>query len=507
MNIDQLPSPDDGADRRRRHILVALIVMGIALPLASYLWKTGFHYDEGMVIRNIQDLSFRQLAGPLMHEQAAPLGYLWLIKALYLLAGLCEWTLRLPSVLAAAGGMLLLWPVAKRYVGPAALPWAIVLVAASDNILVYAARVKPYTIDALATSGLLYLAVRLKDASPLRYILAVGVAGASLFWLSYPSCFVFAAAAGMGLLKLARSRRWRDWLGCAAVMVAVAASMYAMLRFTGGQRSKHLMTYWAERGFPPAWENLSIRAVWKWPIEATYRIFEDAVRPIGYFAVAMSGVGIVSMWRDRKRRLALGLLVVPLALNFIAACLKLYPWVGSRISMWNIPIVAMLTAAGIAHVLAWLPAGARRRNGVIIGAIIVAVPVGLALYHVTLAGHRETHGRPLVQHALANLREGDCIAIAGTDEFGIYLRRGKVVPVNNWEQGVCDPAEIVARTDWARCWLLVRATGEKFRRLRDQFLVSCDVLEKRTSLGTELYLLTRKTPLPVTAPVPDAARP
>ena len=507
MNSDSLLSDSAGERAARiRRIAIVLLLAGVALRLGSYLWNTSFHYDEGWLIQNVEDRSFGELTGPLKNDQAAPLGYLWLLKALYAAGGLCELTLRLPSVLAAIGGMLLIWPLAKRSVGWAALPWAIVLLAASDNVLIYAARTKPYTIDALATTLLLYLAVRLKDAPPLKYILALGAVGAVLFWLSYPSCFVYGGVAVVGGIKLLRSRRWQDWLGFLAVNVAVGVSMYAMLRLTSGQRSELLELYWSERGFPMGF---GLKALLKWPVEATYRVFEDAIRPIGYFGMAMTLLAIPVMLRDRKRRLLAVLLAMPLALNFLAACFKLYPWVGSRTSMWNIPIVALLTAAGFSQILAWLPAGMHRRNGVVIGVVIVAVPVAIALYHLTWVGHRKPHGRPLVQHIKANVREGDHIAIAGSNEFRIYFRNDPVAPMSGGQydrQGVKHVLSALDNPEWRRCWLLVRTDDDDWTPTRDEFLRRCPVRAKRVSTNAELYLLDPPR-APPTAPAQDAARP
>ena len=505
-SAEQLPLNLDAArDRRRERLALALVLAGVAFRLISYFWNTSFHYDEGWLIQNIQDKSFAELLGPLRNDQAAPVVYLWLLKLLYMVGGLSELLLRLPSILAGVGGMLLLWPLARRALRPEAVVWAIVLLAVSDNILIYTARVKPYTIDALATTVLLYMAVRLKDASPLKYILTLGAIEAGLFWISYPSCFVYGGVAVMGFVKLLGSRRWRDWVGFLLVNAAVGASMYAMLKLTGSQRSDLLMVYWAKRGFPMGW---APTALLKWPVEATYRVFEDAVRPIGFFAMAMAFVAVVAMWFKPRRLFVLGLLAAPLALNFLAACFKLYPWVGSRTSMWNIPIVALLAAEGWGAIVARLPAGMHRRNGIVIGMAIIAVPTGMALYYLGWVHHRKPHGRPLVQHIRANVREGDHIAIAGSNEFGIYFRNDPVAPVTGGQydnQGVREVLSALDKPGWKRCWLLVRRDDDDWTSIRDEFLRRCKPpLEYVRSAKAELYLLERRSKSPP-APTPTTA--
>ncbi len=505
---EKLPLDLDSArDRRRERLALALVLTGIAFRLISYLWNTSFHYDEGWLIQNIQDKSFGDLLGPLRNDQAAPAAYLWLLKLLYMAGGLSELLLRLPSVLAAIGGMLLIRPLARRALRPEAVVWAIVLLAVSDNTLIYAARVKPYTIDALATTVLLYTAVRLRGASVLKYMLILGAIEAGLFWISYPSCFVYGGVAVMGFAKLLGSRRRRDWVGFLLVNAAVGASMYAMLKLTGSQRSDMLMVYWSKRGFPMG---LAPAELLKWPVDATYRVFEDAVRPIGFFAMAMAAVAIVSMWFKPRRLFVLGLLAAPLALNFLAACFKLYPWVGSRTSMWNIPIVALLAAEGWGAIVARLPAGVHRRNAIAIGMVIVAVPMGMALYNLTWVGHRKPHTRPLTQHIKANVREGDHIAIAGSNEFRIYFRNDPVAPMTGGQyghQGVKHILSVLDKPGWKRCWLLVRRDDNDWTSVRDEFLARCKPpLEYVRSSKAELYLFERppkSPPAPTTTPAAE----
>ncbi len=59
-----------GGDRRgrARRIAWGLVVLGVALRVGAYAWNTGFWYDEGWLIQNVQDKSFVGLVGPLAND-------------------------------------------------------------------------------------------------------------------------------------------------------------------------------------------------------------------------------------------------------------------------------------------------------------------------------------------------------------------------------------------------------------------------------------------------------
>jgi len=476
----------DSDDKLYSRIAWGMVVLGVALRVWQYLWNTGFWYDEAWVLMNIQDLSFVELAGALKHDQSAPLGYLWLLRALYVLGGLNEFLLRAPSLIAVVLGMVLMLPLARRIVKPKAVPWVLVMLAASEYLIVFGSRTKPYTIDALGTILLLYTAIRLKDSSPLKFIVVIGAIGLGLFWFSYPSCFVYGGAAVMCGLKLLRSRRWQDWAGYILINIIVAAGMYMMMHFTSQQRTNSLQAYWAVRGFPMGW---GIKQIIHWPLDATFRYFEVAIRPIGLFACLTSVLAIVAMWRNKSKRFALGLLAMPLILNFVAGCLELYPFVGKRVTLYAVPLILLLSGEGWATILEWIKRPRVRKLAFLVGALIIAVPVVVQVHYLTFTGHRGPHASRMAEYVLKNCREGDCVFIAGSGEFGIYTRGKCEVPVFGGLLHINAQQSDLDTVTWQRCWLYVRTDNKVFRATRDNLLKRHGVIESLSDHKTELYLL------------------
>lgn len=479
-----------------------MILLGVALRIWQYLWNTGLWYDEAWVLMNIRDMSFAELAGPLKNDQSAPLGYLWILRGLYEACGrLNEFVLRAPSVIAAVLGMVFMLPLARRIVRPSAVLWVLAMLVASHYLIVFGARTKPYAIDALCTIVLLLAAIRLKDASPLKFILTLGAIELGMFWISYPSCFVYGGLAVMCGLRVLRSRRWGDWAGYVLVNIVVAAGMYAIMHFTAAQRTDSLQAYWARRGFPEGW---SYEQIMHWPLDATLRYFEVAADPIGIFVCLMSIVAIVAMWRNKSKRFILGLLTMPLVLNFMAGCLKLYPYVGKRVTLYSVPLILLLAGEGWATVLGWtrkirprkIPIGFTKlpfnayKTAVAISIVIVAIPIAVESHYLASTGHRGPHARPLAEHVLANIQESNCVFAAGSGEFGIYMQGHCKVPIFGGELHVNAKKSDLDTIIWQRCWLYVRIDNKAFRNTRDNLLKRYKVLEKYSEHKTELYLIT-----------------
>jgi hypothetical protein len=454
----------------------SVVALGLLLRVGTYVWNTGFWYDEGWLIQNIQDRGYAELAGPLANDQAAPLGYLWLLKGLYQLGGLCEHLLRLPALLGSLGAMVLIWPLSRRLLPLFGAVVATALFAVSDNILIYTARTKPYALDAFVTVVLLYAATRLRNRPRWQLILALSGIEAAVFWISYPSCLVYGglmAWIGLGMLTGRAGRSGANWAALAGGAAVVGSVVFGALRLTGRQRNEFLMQYWGKRGFPMGW---SVEAVLKWPLDATYRIFEEATRPIGPVSMLLALIGIYALLASRARRWQAGLLAMPLAVHFAAGAMKLYPWVGGRLTIFNIPLVVLLSGAGAVACarLGRTEAGrwkTRRITWAWVG-LAIAVATGLAVYHVAWLGHRTAHGRPLARHVIEHIQPGDRVLIAGSNEFGIYFRGlglpvyGGDYPPSDFRQ--FDPAE----GDWQRLWVLIRT-------------------EKREEYGVERYLAGR----------------
>ena len=134
-------------------LLVAFAVVGAALRVLHYLQNPGLSLDETFLALNVLERSPADLLKTLDFNQAAPLGYLTIVKGSSALLGGGEYALRLPALLASLGSIVLFAVASRRLLPPVGAIVATAVFALFDPLIYYSAAAKPYAFDVLAATG------------------------------------------------------------------------------------------------------------------------------------------------------------------------------------------------------------------------------------------------------------------------------------------------------------------------------------------------------------------
>jgi hypothetical protein len=376
--------------RPYRALVWGLVALALAVRVYHYLRNPPVWCDELWLLRNIVGKTFAELLGPLGDMQAAPPLFLWVEHVVWLLFGPGIYALRLLPLLASCGTVLLLVPLGRRCLRPAALPWAILLLGFSDPVLDYSCEVKPYVIDAFLGAAVPALfCVTRRWRLPRRLTLFAALAPLVIF-LSYPGGFIYGGLLLALLPSLWQERRdSRAWLAYAALVLCTFAA-FALL-VTGpvrAQRTAALEAVWIDY---PDWDRPW--AVPLWSAEAFVRLLEHLWRPTGGALILPAALGAMSLWRRRRRAelLALGL---PVLLALPAAWLRAYPF-ESRLILYAAAPLTLLVGEGVAafarRLRHWLGQSDRvfaPRRRAALGAslgllyVILLVPLSRTVYHL-----------------------------------------------------------------------------------------------------------------------------
>lgn len=410
--------------------LPLLLLAGTALRVVPFLLDRSLWLDEAKLALNVVERSPAQLFRPLDYEQAAPVGFLLLEKAMVSAFGEGERALRLVPLLGGLGALWCFFFVARRWLTPAESLLALALFALAQPLVYYATEVKQYSTDVLVALALLWAAGRALDGPPraLWLLVPAGVLGV---WLSHPAVFV---AAGVGLTLLLSA-----WLGgdrrrtalSAWVVAAWAASFLVqyVLVLRGSDPTGFLARFWAD-GFPP----LPPRSLAEllWPVRTFFDFFVDpAGLGLAGLAAAAFAMGCWQYGRSDPRVLAL--LVSPGLFTMLAALLRLYPFPTSgsldayplpgRVVLFLVPSAVILAAAGLGGI-ARAPDRDRR---VLAGAMAGFLLVSMAVDAVTRPAYRIRLNelRPLVAAIARDGRAGDTLVLnaRAAPIFRYYLRR------------------------------------------------------------------------------------
>lgn len=368
-----------------RLVAVAVIAVGAALRLSTYIMRRGLWMDETLLSLNIGTRSWQALVQSLDYDQTAPFPFLWGEWFITRLAGFNVWTLHALPLMAGIALVAAVWWVGRRLIGDQAAIVATAMAAASSQLVSYSNLVKQYGGDGLVTLAVLGATIAvLRDVTAMRSWRWLALTGIAALCLSQPAAFVVAGAA---LVLALQPALWRSlsarrvWLFAVAAWTATLALLFTA-SYRPTVRNRFMQRFWEGAFLTPGAPDLSMRvrhaflAFTATTAEGTFR------SPVVLLCAALMIGGFVLLLR--RQRSVGELLLAPLAALVVAATLGLYP-IAPRLVLFLAPILFFATAVGVVAVVQLVPSRARA------AAMALAVCLPFAVQLVPL---RQTAGRP-----------------------------------------------------------------------------------------------------------------
>ena len=140
--------------------IAGFLALAVVLRLVRALQNYPMWCDETMLVANLLDRDWTELARPLAYRQVCPLGFLaleWLAVRIF---GFSELSLRLVPLGCALASVPFFYLLARRILGAgtSATLLAVAIFAVSEPLIRYAGEAKPYAGDFLVSLVLLNLA-------------------------------------------------------------------------------------------------------------------------------------------------------------------------------------------------------------------------------------------------------------------------------------------------------------------------------------------------------------
>jgi hypothetical protein len=400
-----------------------LLALGLALRCYHYLRNPSMWHDEAALVLNVLGKTFAGLLGPLYFSEAAPPLFLWIEKACAGLLGDGTLAMRLIPFLAGCGGLIILAVMARRLLPPAGAACVVLLAGCSDRLLWHCCEAKPYAVDVLVASGLLWAVYGRANWSLTRQLLVYTCLAPVLIFLSYPACFLLGGLVVCLLPGVFRAGRPAAWLWFGAFLAAAAGAFW--LLWAGpiqAQRDERLLDCWKD--VFPDWHRPWI--VPGWAAVRLVEVVRYACEPTGDVLSILAGIGAISLWRAGHRRVT-AFCLVPVALAGLAGLTGQYPFRASRVMVFSAPGALLLLGAGLSPTLMWLrqrmsPPYAiwLARTAIITLCACMLFPVGQAAYRVGWPWPRFDSARAAT-FVRAHRQPGE--AVAGTSwEHEYYFR-------------------------------------------------------------------------------------
>jgi hypothetical protein len=421
MSAGRTNSPDVATSARASALVWWIVTLGIALRFFHFLRDPSVWHDEAALVLNVLQKGFAELLGPLLFAEASPPLFLWIERAAVLLLGDGTYALRLASLLGSCLAVILMVPLARRILRPAAVPWAVFLLAISDRLLWHACEAKPYSLDVLAAVALPALFVSTRHWATIPRLAIFALLAPIVIFLVYPGCFLYGGvlvALLPGVLegKVGRARLMYGVLAL-TVFISFGLLLAGPIR---AQCCPTLSECW-EPTFPDCRHPWTLPG---WAVWSTVRIADYCCRPIGGVLVLLGAFGVMSL--QKRQPLALTLLTLPLLLAMVAALIRAYPYFGARVMVYAAPAVCLLVAEGVPSVVAFMRRCADRfGQAPPLTSLVLASP-RIALYALLLV--------PACRTAYRVVLPWERPDVAGATEYVLSHRRpDDVVIASSWE--------------------------------------------------------------------------
>jgi hypothetical protein len=335
--------------------------------------------DEAALALNVTDRGWNELLfQPLMHDQVAPLGFLFLEKMSVGILGDNEIAFRFVPYLLSLVSLILFWRVSTRYLQTPSMLAALIVFALSPSLVLYAGVAKQYSGDIAVCLFLLLMTLRYREGPmSLTDAVVVGFAGGAALLLSQPAVLV-----GSGLIALLLVEGWRAGkldrqllVICAGWFVGAAIATYAALTTYTASTSEYMESVWKTGFVPRPWVGLA-ELFWI-PVHVagitTYFVtYINTPRSLpGITLTGIYGVllllGILHLVKRDVR--AAAFLAVPVIVAVMASAFRVLP-ISGRVTLFVGPFLLIGCFAGFDRLRSWLPPR--------LGSLSYAAALGLA---------------------------------------------------------------------------------------------------------------------------------
>jgi hypothetical protein len=325
-------------------------VAGTALKVYQWYFSRPLWLDEQMTLLNVRDRTIPDLIGPLWMDQAAPLGWLALQRAVVTMIGTSDRDVRALPALFGIGTLWAAWWMARHSMKPLAAAIFVALCGISQWMTFYALEAKPYSADAFCALTLLAFGIwagegtKERPVNLRRIFLWWGIASIAQ-WVSFAATLVTPACA---LVLFAIAWRRAGWRAAAAVAVQgliwlVNFGAHYTLTIGVASHDPYLRNYWAP-GFPP--NDAGVTGALRWLMSQGEPL---ASHPGGtrlwipFWLTVAYGVAAMLV---KKPVMGLMILSMPVS-GFLLAIFRVMPFT-DRLALWTTPALyaAIVIAAG-----------------------------------------------------------------------------------------------------------------------------------------------------------------
>lgn len=323
-------------------ICLVIVFLGVAVSIRMNLVGRALWYDESALAFSFCQRSFSELtATELDYVQSAPVGWLYLLKIISLIFGTSTYVLRMPSIVAYVGIMILMYMILKKIfdvyypmAGPA-------FTASLPLILQYSNVFKPYISDCFFC--LLTIWLYFKWFEKQRGGIFLGIAWAVLIWFSNPVVFIQAglllSTGFFALCEKDRVKIKKIFLIGGLILTSFIIYYFYWLRQTAVE-NESMLGYWQNYNFPLI--PTSVEEI-KQAVVLIGSLFQPFYR-LQYIVMIL--LAAFAVWTIIKKDLYMAGMYLSFCVAAVASYLNKFP-VNKRLWLFIYPFIVIILFVGL----------------------------------------------------------------------------------------------------------------------------------------------------------------
>ena len=392
-----------------------ILIYGLSIRIYTYLYSKSVWHDEISIATSLEKTSFLHLHLPFSGSPGGAFIFNLIEKMMFECAGYNDYALRFFPCLWACLSLILFYYTVTRYCSKWVAILSCLFFACTSNLVYYAAELRPYSLDVLIATVIIFLYFYYRNTTQLslKNSVIIGGVGVVCVFASFITPFLLAS---LGLALLIPKLQKKEW-ACVRALVFIAVVWFfsfafyywVSLRFWTAQSDR--MTYYhlafQYLHFPVAsikelqensvqwfrllayFSGLNLRAIYLTPsdiIASFYSLgaFLVLLKQYLWFLVFIiitiltNGLllcwGILSGWK--KDYIQSIFLFLPLLFAVIASVLYIYPFVGRHL-LYLFPFIILCICFFLTHLYDSKP-----RLAVILSCLFLAYPILNSVYHI-----------------------------------------------------------------------------------------------------------------------------
>lgn len=420
---------------RLRLIAAIFFVIGIVAHIIPYFANHDLWIDEAMLASSIVNRDFGNLiAKPLDYGQSAPVGYLYMVKAITAIAGVSDFSLRVLSLISFGLVLYLMYRILRKVYLVKHYLFFLALFSLMSFYVRYAVECKPYMLECVFVLlvVLLFHSYKRKEISLFSFCIFCSLA----LWFSFVPVFFIAGALLVIIVDMIRCRQpiMSLW---PCILVATSFVGYYIVWLSVTDDNAGAREYWNLLAFPMLPVSMA-------DCELLLKMAKEMLSPLSKMALLFFPLSMYTLrhWLKEEKREA-AFYLISLGILLVASSLGFYPIIARLMAFFGV-LMLILSAVSMDRIwskyeLLWQDTPQKLWGVLFVMVFLMAIPavsLGKNFYTGNLLYLKGSEIQPNIYYLNKHIQQNDMIYISDLAQPIFFYKMKYPYGAGNWDSDI-----------------------------------------------------------------------